>query len=106
MKITLENFLIIILLKFFGKAPTEVFYALGLLTLRWNWVKVGGDGLERDRRATREAVQYSAIQILLSAPHGGFSETNINSTGDKTNKQTNKQTTTKKITQELSINNY
>ena len=105
MKITLENFLIIILLKFFGKAPTEVFYALGLLTLRWNWVKVGGDGLERDRRATREAVQYNAIQILLSTPHGGFSETNImNSTGDK--KQTNKQTTTTKITQELSINNY
>ena len=89
MKITLENFLIIILLKFFGKAPTEVFYALGLLTLRWNWVKVGGDGLERDRSATREAVQYNAIQILLSTLHGGFSETNINSTGDK--KQTNKQ---------------
>ena len=105
MKITLENFLIIILLKFFGKALTEVFYALGLLTLRWNWVKVGGDGLERDRRATREAVQYNAIQILLSTPNGGFSETNImNSTGDK--KQTNKQTTTTKITQELSINNY
>ena len=105
MKITLENFLIIILLKFFGKAPTEVFYALGLLTLRWNWVKVGGDGLERDRRATREAVQYNAIQILLSTPHGGFSETNINSTGD-IKKKTNKQTTTTKITQELSINNY
>ena len=106
MKITLENFLIIILLKFFGKAPTEVFYALGLLTLRWNWVKVGGDGLERDRRATREAVQYNAIQILLSTPHGGFSETNINSTGDqkKNHKQTNNNN--KKITQELSINNY
>ena len=43
------------------------------------------------------------IQILLSTPHGGFSETNINSTGNKKNKQTNKQT---KNTQELSINNY
>ena len=31
---TLGNFLIIILLKFFGKAPIEVFYVLGLLTLR------------------------------------------------------------------------
>lgn len=46
MKITLGNFLIIILLKFFGKAPIEVFYVLGLLTLRWNWIGVGGVSLE------------------------------------------------------------
>ena len=37
------------------------------------------------------------MQILLSTPHGGFSETTINSTGNQ-NKQKN--------TQELSINNY
>ena len=35
-------------------------------------------------------MQYNTIQILLSTPHGGFSETNINGTGNK--KQTNKQT--------------
>ena len=28
-------------------------------------------------------IQYNAIQILLSTPHGGFSETNINSTGNQ-----------------------
>ena len=28
-------------------------------------------------------VQYNTIQILLSTPHGGFSETNINSTGNQ-----------------------
>ena len=46
-------------------------------------------------------IQYNTntIQILLSTPHGGFSETIINSTGNqKTNKQKN--------TQELSINIY
>ena len=47
-------------------------------------------------------IQYNTIQILLSTPHGGFSETNINSTGNQKNKQTNKQANT----QELSINNY
>ena len=40
-------------------------------------------------------IQYNTIQILLSTPHGGFSETNINSTGNQK----------KKNTQELSINN-
>ena len=37
-------------------------------------------------------LQYNTIQILLLTPHGGFSETNINSTGNqkKKNKQTNK----------------
>ena len=30
------------------------------------------------------AIQYNTIQILLSTPHGGFSETNINSTGNQT----------------------
>ena len=44
----------------------------------------------------------NTVQILLSTPHGGFSETNINGTGNK--KQTNKQTN-QKNTQELSINN-
>ena len=34
-------------------------------------------------------MQCNTIQILLSTPHGGFSETNINGTGNK-NKQTNK----------------
>ena len=38
----------------------------------------------------RWLMQYNTIQILLSTPHGGFSETNINGTGNK--KQTNKQT--------------
>ena len=28
-------------------------------------------------------VQYNTIQIVLSTPHGGFSETNINSTGNQ-----------------------
>ena len=46
-----------------------------------------------------DTIQYNTIQILLSTPHGGFSETNINSTGNKKNKQT-------KNTQELSINNF
>ena len=35
-------------------------------------------------------IQYNTIQILLSTPHGGFSETNINSTGNQKNKQTKK----------------
>ena len=30
-------------------------------------------------------IQYIKIQILLSTPHGGFSETNINSTGNQKN---------------------
>ena len=30
-------------------------------------------------------IQYNTIQILLSTPHGGFSETNINSTGNQKN---------------------
>ena len=42
---------------------------------------------------------HNTIQILLLPPHGGFSETNVNSTGNQ-NKQK------KKNTQELSINNY
>ena len=29
------------------------------------------------------ALQYNTIQILLSTPHGGFSETSINSTGNQ-----------------------
>ena len=41
---------------------------------------------------------YNTIQMLLSTPHGGFSETNINSTGNQKKE--------KKSTQELSINNY
>ena len=44
-------------------------------------------------------IQYNTIQISLSTPHGGFSETNINSTGNQKIKN-------KKNTQELSINNY
>ena len=31
----------------------------------------------------REEIQYNTIQILLSTPHGGFSETSINSTGNQ-----------------------
>ena len=46
-------------------------------------------------RKRLEKIQYNTIQILLSTSHGGFSETNINSTGNN-----------KKKTQELSINNY
>ena len=38
-------------------------------------------------------VQYNTIHILLSTPHGGFSETNINSTGNQKKK-------------DLSISNY
>ena len=30
-----------------------------------------------------KAIQYNTIKILLSTPHGGFSETYINSTGNK-----------------------
>ena len=41
-------------------------------------------------------LQYNIKQILLSTPHGGFSETSINSTGNPK----------KKSTQVLSINNY
>ena len=36
-------------------------------------------------------VQYNTIHILLSTPHGGFSETNINSTGNKKKRIVNKQ---------------
>ena len=32
-------------------------------------------------------VQYNTIHILLSTPHGGFSETNINSTGNQKKKR-------------------
>ena len=32
---------------------------------------------------TKCSVTYNTIQILLSTPHGGFPETNINSTGNK-----------------------
>ena len=32
-------------------------------------------------------VQYNTIQILLSTPHGGFSETSINSTGNQKKKK-------------------
>ena len=32
------------------------------------------------------ALQYNTIQILLSTPHGGFSETSINSTGNQKKK--------------------
>ena len=36
-------------------------------------------------------IQYNTIQILLSTPHGGFSETSINSTGNqKKNNNNNK----------------
>ena len=31
----------------------------------------------------RVTIQYNTIQILLSTSHGGFPETNINSTGNK-----------------------
>ena len=49
-----------------------------------------------------QSLQYNTIQYknYCQLPRGGFSETNINSTG---NKKTNKQK--KKNTQELSINN-
>ena len=36
-------------------------------------------------------VQYNTIHILLSTPHGGFSETNINSTGNQKKRIVNKQ---------------
>ena len=36
-------------------------------------------------------VQYNTIYILLSTPHGGFSETNINSTGNQKKRIVNKQ---------------
>ena len=42
-------------------------------------------------------IQYNTIQILLSTPHGGFSETSINSTGNQKKKK-------KSITNWLSIN--
>ena len=35
-------------------------------------------------------VQYNTIHILLSTPHGGFSETNINSTGNQKKKRKKK----------------
>ena len=48
---------------------------------------------------------YNTIQILLSTPHGGFSETNINSTGNQ--KQTNKQKKYSKIVDKQFLrNNY
>ena len=36
-------------------------------------------------------VKYNTTHILLSTPHGGFSETNINSTGNKKKRIVNKQ---------------
>ena len=35
--------------------------------------------------------QYNTIQILLSTPHGGFSETSINSTGNQKKKEKKRQ---------------
>ena len=35
---------------------------------------------------TYNTIQCNTIQILLSTPHGGFSETNINSTGNQKKK--------------------
>ena len=35
-------------------------------------------------------VQCNTIQILLSTPHGGFSETSINSTGNQKKKKRKK----------------
>ena len=49
-------------------------------------------------------IQYNTIQILLSTPHGGFSETNINSTGNQ-NKQTNKKYS-RIVDKQLLRNNY
>ena len=34
-----------------------------------------------------DTIQYNTIQILLSTPHGGFSETSINSTGNQKKKK-------------------
>ena len=35
----------------------------------------------------QNTIQYNTIQILLSTPHGGFSETSINSTGNQKKKK-------------------
>ena len=72
------------------------------------WITVSSQFFENETTKTGihlsekgpNGIQYNTIQILLSTPHGGFSETNINSTGNQKNQQT------KKNTQELSINNY
>ena len=49
-------------------------------------------------------IQYNTIKILLSTPHGGFSETNINSIGNQ-NKQTNKKYS-RIVDKQLLRNNY
>jgi len=51
-------------------------------------------------------IQYNTIQILLSTPHGDFSETSINSTGNqkKEKKKYHKLTINKLLRNYLHIN--
>ena len=47
---------------------------------------------------------YNTIQILLSTPRGGFSETNINTTGNQKDKQTKKEKYSRIVNKQLSRN--
>ena len=50
-------------------------------------------------------IQYNTIQILLSTPHGGFSETNINSTGNHKKKKERKKKYSRIVNKQL-LRNY
>ena len=51
-------------------------------------------------------IQYNTIQSLLSTPHGGFSETNINSTGNpKKKKKERKKKYSRTVNKQL-LRNY